>query len=169
MDPYITIQQQQQHQLQLMQQQQQQQQLSMAKQLSVQQQYAQQLAKLNNPKTQNNSILPQIGTNSNNLPQISGINTLNSQNQGASKNTSIDMTVRSQMGMIPQVPKRRRKPRINYAQERLSRRNGQQNAEQVMKAYGIPKSFAPSSDNQKMPINMVNIQFNVNIFLFYSL
>lgn len=123
-------------QFQLQQQQQQQQQL--AKQLTMQQQYAQQLAKSNVPMHQKiqpgYSALPQLqGTQGSALPQISGVSSMMGQ-QATSKYVA-------EMG-IPQVPKRRRKPRINYAQDKLTKRNGQ-NAEQVMKAYGIPKSMVP--------------------------
>ena len=123
-------------QLQQLQQQQQQQQ-QIAKQLSMQQQYAQQLTKSNaamqQKVQQGQSMLPQIGTQGSVLPQINGIGSMMAQ-----QTTSRYAT---EMG-IPQVPKRRRKPRINYAQDKLTKRNGQ-NAEQVMKAYGIPKSLVP--------------------------
>jgi hypothetical protein len=118
---------------------QQQQQQQLAKQLTMQQQYAQQLAKSNVPmhqKTQPGySALPQVqGTQGSVLPQISGVSSMMGQ-QATSKYAGAEMG-------IPQVPKRRRKPRINYAQDKLTKRNGQ-NAEQVMKAYGIPKSMVP--------------------------
>jgi serine/threonine protein kinase len=99
----------------------QQQQQQLTKQLNMQQQYAQQLSKSNQKQGNSHS-----GPQQNILPQINGVSHFNQGNK-------------SNMG-IPQVPKRRRKPRINYAQDRLIRKN-QANAEGVMKAYGIPKSL----------------------------
>ena len=99
----------------------QQQQQQLTKQLTMQQQYAQQLSK-SNQKQANSHTGPQQNV----LPQINGVSHFNQGNK-------------SVVG-VPQVPKRRRKPRINYAQDRLIRKN-QANAEGVMKAYGVPKSL----------------------------
>jgi hypothetical protein len=113
----------------------------------MQQQYAQQLAKSNlqgqqqqqllqlqkqQHQQQGMSTLPQLAPQGV-LPQISGVGSLLAQHATSKYAAEVG---------IPQVPKRRRKPRINYPQDRTSRRNGQ-NAEQVMKAYGIPKSLVP--------------------------
>jgi serine/threonine protein kinase len=99
----------------------QQQQQQLTKQLSMQQQYAQQLSKSNQKP-----VNPHNGPQQNVLPQINGVSHFNQGNK-------------STVG-VPQVPKRRRKPRINYAQDRLMRKN-QANAEGVMKAYGVPKNL----------------------------
>ena len=88
----------------------------------MQQQWAQQLAK----SSQKQSVNSHTGPQHNALPQIGGVSHFN---QGNKSNRG-----------IPQVPKRRRKPRINYAQDRMIRKN-QANTEGVMKAYGIPKNL----------------------------